>query len=99
VTDVNLSTNPGANLAALSGAIPASLFGAFMPPVTELWKAKPGSETAAQVHHAELLAGSTALIVAVTVSAMTRSTVPVFVTTVVTACIIGSYEYILRRQL
>jgi hypothetical protein len=96
---MNLDGNAGANLTALSGAVPAALFAAFMPPVTDIWVTKPGTVTCAMVRDMEVVAGAISMGFAVVISGMVRSYVPVLVTGLVTAGIIGSYEYILRRDL
>ena len=93
---MELSSNEGANLAALSGAVPASLFAAMMPPVTEVWSGNPGSDTARMVRHGEVMAGGSAMIVAVIVSTMVKSAVPFLITGVISCLIIAAYEHMLR---
>jgi hypothetical protein len=95
---LDLEGNAGANLAALSGAVPAALFAALMPPVTDVWVTKPGSVTCRMVREMEWIAGGLSMGFAFIVSAMTGSGVPLFITGCATAAIIGAYEYVLRRD-
>lgn len=94
-----LEGNAGANLAALSGAVPAALFAALMPPVTDLWVTKPGTKTAGMVREATYLAGGVSLAFALFISAMVGSFVPFFITLAVTVAIASSYQYIVRKDL
>jgi hypothetical protein len=96
---LELEGNAGANLAALSGAVPAALFAALMPPVTDLWVTKPGTITCKMVREAEMLAAGISVSISVVISAMVGSLVPFFVTSLVSACLIGAYEYILRKDI
>ena len=95
---LELEGNAGANLAALSGAVPAALFSALMPPVTDIWVTKPGTVTCRMVREMEVIAGSLSVVFSIIISGMVGSMVPFVVTTLVTGGIIASYEYILRSD-
>jgi len=72
-------------------------FFTFMPTLSEVRKAEPGSDIAADVHHGEICAAVVTFGVAAVISAVTKSSVPLYVAGALTVLMVLIYEATLRK--
>lgn len=82
----------------LSVAQAVTLWTVLLPPITEVRRHTPGGapEFAADVRHAELVAGSLAITIAGVMAYLEKSYAPLIASSVLVATMIAAYEYTLH---